>query len=60
MARVSTYLNFSRNTEEMFNFYKSFFGAILEYPHLYFSIYKCVTITLCFQSVRIRRENFLV
>lgn len=27
MARVSTYLNFSRNTEEAFNFYKSVFGG---------------------------------
>lgn len=27
MARVSTYLNFSRNTEESFNFYKSVFGG---------------------------------
>jgi PhnB protein len=27
MARVSTYLNFSRNTEEAFNFYKSVFGT---------------------------------
>lgn len=27
MARVSTYLNFSRNTEEAFNFYKSIFGT---------------------------------
>ena len=27
MARVSTYLNFSRNTEEVFNFYKSVFGG---------------------------------
>ena len=26
MARVSTYLNFTRNTEEAFNFYKSVFG----------------------------------
>jgi PhnB protein len=26
MARVSTYLNFPRNTEEAFNFYKSVFG----------------------------------
>lgn len=25
MAKVSTYLNFSRNTEEVFNFYKSVF-----------------------------------
>ena len=27
MARVSTYLNFPRNTEEAFNFYKSIFGG---------------------------------
>lgn len=27
MARVSTYLNFPRNTEEVFNFYKSVFGS---------------------------------
>jgi PhnB protein len=27
MARVSTYLNFSRNTEEAFNFYKTVFGS---------------------------------
>jgi len=27
MARVSTYLNFSRNTEDAFNFYKSVFGG---------------------------------
>ncbi|KYG79670.1 VOC family protein [Roseivirga seohaensis] len=27
MASVSTYLNFSRNTEEAFNFYKSVFGG---------------------------------
>jgi PhnB protein len=27
MARVSTYLNFSRETEEAFNFYKSVFGT---------------------------------
>ncbi|MFA6128657.1 MAG: VOC family protein [Bacteroidales bacterium] len=27
MARVSTYLNFHRNTEEVFNFYKSVFGG---------------------------------
>ena len=27
MARTSTYLNFSRNTEEVFNFYKSIFGG---------------------------------
>ena len=27
MARVSTYLNFSRNTEEVFNFYRSIFGG---------------------------------
>ena len=27
MARVSTYLNFLRNTEEAFNFYKTVFGG---------------------------------
>jgi PhnB protein len=27
MSRVSTYLNFSRNTEEAFNFYRSIFGG---------------------------------
>jgi PhnB protein len=27
MARVTTYLNFSRNTEEAFNYYKSVFGG---------------------------------
>ena len=27
MARVTTYLNFSRNTEEAFNFYRSVFGG---------------------------------
>jgi PhnB protein len=27
MARVSTYVNFHRNTEEAFNFYKSVFGT---------------------------------
>ncbi|RPH31523.1 MAG: VOC family protein [Bacteroidales bacterium] len=27
MARVSTYLNFHRNAEEVFNFYKSIFGG---------------------------------
>ena len=27
MARVSTYLNFSRNTEEAFTFYRSVFGG---------------------------------
>ena len=27
MSRVSTYLNFARNTEEAFNFYKSIFGG---------------------------------
>lgn len=30
MARVSTYLNFARNTEEAFNFYKSIFGGEFE------------------------------
>jgi PhnB protein len=28
MARVSTYLNFPRNTEEAFNFYKKIFGGV--------------------------------
>lgn len=27
MSRVNTYLNFTRNTEEAFNFYKSVFGG---------------------------------
>ena len=27
MAKISTYLNFSRNTEEVFMFYKSIFGG---------------------------------
>jgi PhnB protein len=27
MARVTTYLNFPRNTEEVFNYYKSVFGG---------------------------------
>jgi len=27
MSRVSTYLNFARNTEDAFNFYKSVFGG---------------------------------
>ncbi|MFD2163524.1 VOC family protein [Paradesertivirga mongoliensis] len=27
MARTSTYLNFQRNTEEVFNFYKTVFGG---------------------------------
>jgi PhnB protein len=30
MAKVSTYLNFTRNTEEAFNFYKKVFGG--EFP----------------------------
>lgn len=30
MASVSTYLNFPRNTEEAFNFYKSVFGTEFE------------------------------
>ena len=30
MARVSTYLNFARNTEEAFNFYKSVFSTEFE------------------------------
>jgi PhnB protein len=32
MGRVSTYLNFSRNTEEAFNFYKSIFGGDFSGP----------------------------
>lgn len=27
MARTNTYLNFPRNTEEAFNFYRSVFGG---------------------------------
>ncbi len=30
MARVHTYLNFNRNTEEVFNFYKQVFGGEFE------------------------------
>jgi PhnB protein len=30
MARVSTYINFSRDTEKAFNFYKSVFGGDFE------------------------------
>lgn len=32
MARVSTYLNFNGNTEEVFNFYKSVFGTEFDGP----------------------------
>lgn len=32
MASVSTYLNFSRNTEEAFNFYRSVFGGDFTRP----------------------------
>lgn len=32
MARVNTYLNFVRNTEEAFNFYKSVFGGEFSAP----------------------------
>jgi PhnB protein len=32
MASVSTYLNFPRNTEEVFNFYKSVFGGEFDAP----------------------------
>lgn len=32
MARVSTYLNFARSTEEAFNFYKSVFGTEFAAP----------------------------
>jgi PhnB protein len=34
MARVSTYLNFPRNTEEAFNFYKSVFGGEFKGGHI--------------------------
>lgn len=32
MARVSTYLNFGRNTQDAFNFYKSVFGTEFNGP----------------------------
>ncbi len=32
MARVTTYLNFARNTEAAFNFYKSVFGTEFSVP----------------------------
>ncbi len=32
MARVSTYLNFARTTEEAFQFYKSVFGTEFSAP----------------------------
>ncbi len=32
MAQVSTYLNFNRNCEEAFNFYKSVFGGEFDEP----------------------------
>lgn len=32
MAKVSTYLNFSNNTEEVFNFYRSVFGGEFDGP----------------------------
>ena len=32
MARVSTYLNFGRNTEDAFNFYRSVFGTEFNGP----------------------------
>ncbi len=37
MATVSTYLNFARNTEEAFNFYKSVFGTEFSGPIFRFS-----------------------
>lgn len=36
MARVSTYLNFDRSTEEAFNFYRSVFGTDFEAPFMRF------------------------
>ena len=35
MARTSTYLNFVRNTEEAFNFYKSVFGGEFTAPGIH-------------------------
>ena len=35
MARTSTYLNFPRNTEEVFNFYKSVFGGEFNAPGIH-------------------------
>ena len=32
MARTSTYLNFGRNTEEAFQFYRSVFGGVFNAP----------------------------
>lgn len=37
MANVATYLNFERNTEEAFNFYKSAFGTEFAGPIMRFS-----------------------
>lgn len=37
MARVSTYLNFTRNTEEAFLFYKSVFGTEFDGPLMRFA-----------------------
>ena len=36
MARVSTYLNFARSTEEAFNFYRSIFGSAFNGPIMRF------------------------
>lgn len=36
MARVSTYLNFARSTEEAFTFYRSVFGTELSTPIIRF------------------------
>ena len=36
MARVSTYLNFARSTEEAFNFYRSVFGTQFSGPIMRF------------------------
>jgi PhnB protein len=35
MARTSTYLNFARNTEEAFNFYRSVFGGEFVAPGIH-------------------------
>ena len=33
MVRVSTYLNFTGNTEEAFHFYRSVFGTETDFAH---------------------------
>lgn len=43
MARVSTYLNLQRNTEEVFNFYKSVFGEAFTGCLIALKNYNCPT-----------------